>query len=95
MVYKVPLRDVVDLKSRGCRKLNRGNIVLIILPIYSEYCCVPGILLYGRMRFDDVCLLLKFQVEITKFDHDWVDLCLRIVVKFSSVFDHISSYAHF
>ncbi|CAN0293621.1 unnamed protein product, partial [Laminaria digitata] len=23
--YKVPLRDVVDLKSRGCRKLKRGN----------------------------------------------------------------------
>ena len=24
-VWKVPLRDVVDLKSRGCRKLRRGN----------------------------------------------------------------------
>ena len=23
--YKVPLRDVVDLKSRGCRELKRGN----------------------------------------------------------------------
>ena len=23
--YKVPLRDVVDLRSRGCRKLQGGN----------------------------------------------------------------------
>ena len=25
MQYKVPLGDVVDLKSRGCRELKRGN----------------------------------------------------------------------
>ena len=30
---------------------------------------MPGILLYGRMRFDDVYLFLKFKVEINKCDH--------------------------
>ena len=27
-IYKVPLRDVVGLKSRGCRKLKRGSIII-------------------------------------------------------------------
>ena len=55
-----------DSKSQGCRKLKRGSIVIIRRPyllrvmLYS----VPDVLLYGRMAFDDVCLILKLYVEI-------------------------------
>ena len=48
ILYKVPLRGAVDVKSRRCRKLKRGSIIR--RPIYSEYCRI----LYVRMRLDDV-----------------------------------------
>ena len=38
------------------------------LRIYSEYCCIPGILLYGRMRFENVCLTSKLYEEVNKCD---------------------------
>ena len=34
--YKVPLGDVVDLKSRGCRKWKTGNTGVRILRIYMS-----------------------------------------------------------
>ena len=37
--YKVPLRDVADLKSRGCGKLKRGN---------------TGVPMYGYVTHDTV-----------------------------------------
>ena len=49
--YKIPLRDVVDLKSRTCRKLKRGSKSL---PLYPTV-----VLLCDRTRFDDVCWVLR------------------------------------
>lgn len=33
--YKVPLQDVVYLRSRGCHELNRGLIIILIWRSYS------------------------------------------------------------
>ena len=53
-----------DLKSRGCHKLRRGSI-MIGRPYLLLSTAVPGIqLLYDRMRFDDMCLILNLYVEI-------------------------------
>ena len=45
LVYNIPLRDVVDLKPRGYRKLKRGNIVirrpyLLRVLLYTWYTAV-------------------------------------------------------
>ena len=37
---KVPLRDAVDLKSRGCRKLKRG---VTGVPMYMSLACFAGV----------------------------------------------------
>ena len=50
---------MVDLKSGGCLKLKRGSITSDI-PVYSEYGCMP----YGRMRFDDIFLIVYFEVYV-------------------------------
>ena len=44
ILYKVPLRDVVDLKSRGCRKLKRGKTAVPVIHMgsYDTY----GYLMY-------------------------------------------------
>ena len=76
---------MVNLKSRGCRKLKRGSIVIIRRPhvFYSEPFCR---ILYGRMRFDDVCLFLMC-VEVNVIDQDRAHVyispgehCTRILV---------------
>ena len=43
----------------------QGGASSSCVPIYSEYCCI----LYGRMRFDDVCLTLKLWVEMWSWLH--------------------------
>ena len=55
LTYKVPLRDVVDLESQGCCKLERERQKAASsgVPIYSE-CCNIYCLLCGGTRFDGV-----------------------------------------
>ena len=49
---------MVGLKCRGYRELKGGASSDVL--IHSEYCFI----LYGRMRFDDVCLIFKLYVEM-------------------------------
>ena len=64
-VYIVPLRDVVGLKSRGCRKW-KGGASSSGVPIYpEEYCCKP----YYKMRFDDVLFILNLFAEMWSWSH--------------------------
>ena len=55
-VYMVPLRDVIDLKSRGCRKLKRGNTdVPMYICLYEvRWCCIAAaaaVLLYRCCKY--------------------------------------------
>ena len=55
--YKVPLRDVVDLQSRGCRKLNRGNTGVRSYWAYVRFaaCCTVavGMSVYCTSAFEN------------------------------------------
>ena len=62
MVYKVPLRDVVDLKSGGCRKLKRGNTGV---PVYMSVARFAGVVPLLLLLY--LCcparMLLKFRAS--------------------------------
>ena len=64
-IYKVPLRDVVGLKSRGCRKW-KGGASSSDVAIYPEGCCCNP---YYKMRFDDVFLILNLFAEMWSWSH--------------------------
>ena len=74
---QVPLRDGIDLTSRGRPKSKRRNIcrhsndtykyeLLILLLPYASYIRIPG------MRFDDGCLIVSMDVKMLS----WFDLLL-------------------
>ena len=71
-IYKISLRDGVDLISRGRRKLKRGNtgVPMIRMGCCSFFCCcvlrIPGV------RSDDVCLIAGLEVKMLS----WFDLLL-------------------
>ena len=54
---------MVDLKSRGCRKLTRGSIIKRRPYLLRVLLCCTAVYLNDRMRFDDVCLILKLYVR--------------------------------
>ena len=71
--YKVPLRDVFDLKSRGCRKLKGGNTgvpMYVSVPRFTGV--VPLLLLVVPLL--SARMLLKFRGSL---GWNWfrVDIC--------------------
>ena len=61
--YNTPLRDVVELESRGCRKLKRGNTAVpMYLSLCEVRCCCTaavGVSVYcaGAFEIQKICRL--------------------------------------
>ena len=57
--HKIPLRDVDDMKSRGCRKLKRGNTGVPMCKRVAKFTCVVP-LLYRADTFEIQRCRLEF-----------------------------------
>ena len=57
--FKVPIRDVVDSKSRGCHKLKSGNSIIRRSYLYDD-----------RMSSDNVWLTTTLDVNMWSRLHD-------------------------
>ena len=64
MKYKVPLRDVVDLKPRGVRRLKRGNTGV---PMYKSVASFTGVvpLLLLLYRCCTALMVLDFRASVS------------------------------
>ena len=81
-MYKFPLRDVHDLKSRWCRKCKREQAFVFFMGVARFTCVVPQLAVVPLLYYPDACcccaaavLLLKLRGSVDR-NMFLVDMCL-------------------